>query len=191
VAASTPQVPETELPGYPHAIDSIGSVAAPLLAGFSLTFVVYTLTATDAFRWPNLVLCLMVAAALALIGVVQCAAVARLFSAAPPARRGPGGARLLAQHRLWARRAEKLYNGGILLLLSGVAAALVPPEAAAGLGGRLVAIAVAVAGLLGAALWMAAPYRPVSWIVGWIAARLPHAQPAAEEGGPAAAPPPR
>jgi MFS family permease len=138
--------------GYPQAIQGLGSVAAPLLAGFSLTLVIYTLTSTASFRWPNAVLALILAAALSLITAVQCAMVAR-FYAVPD---GPASERLrlMASHALWARRVEKLYNAGILLLLTGITVALVPPGSLAEMGARPAAIVVGLLGLAGATLWM-------------------------------------
>jgi MFS family permease len=151
----------TEPPGYPEAIHSLGSVAAPLLAGFSLTLVVYTLTATEAFRWPNLALVLIMSAVLALIGCVQCTMCARLFLA--PGRQEP---RLAAAHRLWAKRAQVLYNGGVLLLLAGITVALVPPGPVA--PARLAAVGVGLLGLAVALLWIASALPPV----GRVAARF-------------------
>jgi MFS family permease len=169
---SAGEVPEPK--GYPEAIQGLGSVAAPLLAGFSFTLVVYTLTATAAFRWPNAVLVLILGAALALITSVQCAMVARLFVVGP--RTGPGHG---AAHRLWARRTERLYNAGILLLLAGITVALVPPGPPGEMGARLAAIAVGLLGLAGAGLWMGAAHPPARWI----ASRF-LAEPAAEGSSP-------
>jgi hypothetical protein len=166
--------------GYPEAIHSQGSVAAPLLAGFSLTLVVYTLTATEAFRWPNAALALMLAAAFSLLLSVQCAVVARSFTVTPgeleawwPDAGEPERRRLnrreqfrhAAAHLLWARRSERLYLAGILLLFGGITIALVPPQPLAEIPpARLLALGVGVAGLAVAAAWMAAPRLPTSWI---------------------------
>jgi MFS family permease len=145
--------------GYPQAIQGLGSVAAPLLAGFSLTLVIYTLTSTASFRWPNAVLALILAAALSLITAVQCALVARFYLV--PGAHGAEQARLAAAHGLWARRVERLYNAGILLLFSGITVALVPPGPLAEMGARLAAIAVGLLGLAVAALWMGSQHLPL------------------------------
>jgi MFS family permease len=154
--------------GYAEAIHSMGSVAAPLLAGFGLTLVLYTLTATGSFKWANAVLALMMGAALALIGCVQCTVCARLFT--PPAGLAldPREERELASaHRVWAARAERLYNLGILLLFGGVTVALVPPLPLRELPpARLLAVAVGLAGLAVAVAWIAAGLDRVGWLAG-------------------------
>lgn len=57
--------------GAPAAIEMMGSVAAPLLAGFSLTLLILVITNPDAFRWPGLVLVAFAVSAVTLISVVQ------------------------------------------------------------------------------------------------------------------------
>jgi uncharacterized membrane protein YdbT with pleckstrin-like domain len=57
--------------GAPAAIEMMGSVAAPLLAGFSLTLLILVITNSDAFRWPGLVLVAFAVSAVTLISVVQ------------------------------------------------------------------------------------------------------------------------
>ncbi|HSK15229.1 MAG TPA: hypothetical protein VK915_03580 [Gaiellaceae bacterium] len=176
---TTPGWRRPEPYGHPEAIHSLGSVAAPLLAGFSLTLVAYTLTETQAFRWPDAALALIMGAVLALIGCVQCTMCARLFHVTPaeleswwpdaddPARADLNRreqARLADSHRLWARRAQVLYNGGILLLLAGITVALVPPGPLA--PARLAALAVGLLGLAVALLWIASVLAPLGRVAG-------------------------
>lgn len=125
--------------GYGNAIDSVGSVASPLLAGFSLASVIVVADDADHFRWPGAVVLALGIAAVILIGTVQCAYNARqyLWSAAevsnwwPDMKEGSEFERLLrdeqsaAFHRWagWARWARITYDCGILALLAGLALA--------------------------------------------------------------------
>lgn len=59
--------------GYGSAIDSVGSVAAPLLAGFCLATVIIVSDDAANFRWPGAVLLALAIAAVAFVGSVQCA----------------------------------------------------------------------------------------------------------------------
>jgi hypothetical protein len=82
-------------PGIPEAVGSAGAVAAPLLAGFSVTLIVLTLelisntpgqgvvATPDPIRWPDVALSLLVAATVSLLTAVQCAFWARQYQALP------------------------------------------------------------------------------------------------------------
>ena len=143
--------------GHPTAMDSMGGIAAPLLAGFAITFSVIVMTSASSFRWPGVVLALLTLAILALIAAVQFSFQTRLYAVTPsqieewwekPERVRQRLRREQRYHRhhykLWAERAALAYNAGILLFLGGFTLALVPPSS---LGNwRLVAFAVAAAG---------------------------------------------
>jgi hypothetical protein len=86
-------------PGISEAVGAAGTVAAPLLAGFSVTLIVLTLelittplsarqgvglaSTSDPIRWPNLALSLLVAATISLLMAVQCAFWARQYQSLP------------------------------------------------------------------------------------------------------------
>jgi hypothetical protein len=153
--------------GFPAAIESAGSVAAPLLAGFSFALVGLIIPAPEHFRWASGALTLLLAGAAAFIAAVQCSFWARQYAITPedielwrpeyPAERKAALQRL---HRrgfaIWARRFNASYRTGILLLLAGVTAALVPPGTIG--AGRWIAIAVAAAGFLGELAWVLATW---------------------------------
>ena len=69
--------------GTSAAVQSVGSVAAPLLAGFSFTLVGLVLASPDRIRWPGASLVLLTAAGLSHVTAVQCAAWAREWNPTP------------------------------------------------------------------------------------------------------------
>lgn len=151
--------------GFPSSIDSAGTVAAPLLAGFSFTLIGLIVPKAEGMRWPGVALCLLVAAGIAFIAAVQCGFWARQWIVAPPelSEWHPEyePARRVAIQRLhqegfsiWARRFSRVYRVAILLLLAGVAVSLVPPG---GVGlSRWFAIGIASAGCVAEAGWIVA-----------------------------------
>ena len=130
--------------GYANAIDSLGAVASPLLAGFSLASVIIVRDDAANFRWPGAVTLALAVAAVLLVGAVQCAYNARqyLWSSAdvadwwPDMQEGSDREQLLrdqqaeAFHRweAWTKWTRITYDLGILALLAGLALAL-PPRA--------------------------------------------------------------
>jgi hypothetical protein len=65
--------------GYANAIDSVGGVAAPLLAGFSLASVIVISDDAENFRWSGAAILGFTIAAVALVGTVQCGFNARQY----------------------------------------------------------------------------------------------------------------
>lgn len=57
--------------GYGAAVDTLGGVAAPLLAGFSLSSLLVVAADRQHFRWPGVTTLLLAVAALVLITAVQ------------------------------------------------------------------------------------------------------------------------
>lgn len=88
---------------------TVGDVAAPLLAGFSLASVITVTAAIDQFRWPGGVVLLLTIAAVAFVGVVRYVTRWGHYPIEPTRR------------RLWL-----LYHLGIIALLSGLGLALFP-----------------------------------------------------------------
>ena len=143
VAFETGQVPNPY--GGPGAHESMGSVAAPLLAGFSLTLATLVLQLDDAkLRWRDASLIAMVVAAIAFIMCVQAMFWARLYIASrTDALAWWPDADLVARQRMvhselrqdrakygvWARRAARAYRIGLFALLSGFGLMFVPRDA--------------------------------------------------------------
>jgi hypothetical protein len=129
--------------GYSAALESVGTSAAPLLAGFAFTLIGLIVTRSQAVAESNLALLLLVAAALLLINAVQFAFQARRHYIPPgdylslvqiAERDGlseddirKSYERSLDQHVQWLGYARLAYNAGILLLLVGVTVVLIPP----------------------------------------------------------------
>jgi len=129
--------------GYGNAVESVGTVASPLLAGFSLASVVVVSDDSTNFRWPGAAVFALVVAAVMLIAAVQCGFNARqyLWSGAEVREWWPdmkddsdreavlSEQQALAFHRwdVWATWMRITYNFGILALLLGLALAL-PPQ---------------------------------------------------------------
>jgi cell division protein FtsL len=171
-AASDPREPRWDVPypyGWEAAIESAGAVAAPLLAGFSITLITLVLS-IESLHWANVALFLLVAATLCLLGAVQATFWMRRFVVTPSELSDWWGDelknpdRLLAveqeqrtlaqQQRVWAGRARWLYDGGILFLLLALPAMLVPKGGINHAGAmRLAAIALALLGFAAELLW--------------------------------------
>lgn len=127
--------------GYPGAIDSMGSVAAPLLASVSAALATLVIPNERAFRWPELTVLLLIAATLTLITAVQCAFRARQYVVTPADLEqwypisDASGIELRRQmqryhvqkHEAWATWASRFYNAGLLCLLLGLALITLPP----------------------------------------------------------------
>ncbi|HYZ78977.1 MAG TPA: hypothetical protein VE596_16555 [Gaiellaceae bacterium] len=150
-----------------------GSIAAPVLAGFSFTLIGLIVPKTDDVKWPGLALALLMAAAVAFIAAVQFAFTARVWVVRPadlaewrPHYRLRNRVAYQWLHReafrRWFRRFQTAYRIGILALFAGVGVLLVPPEGLDDIGAfRLAAIVVAGVALVGEALWIMS-----NWILG-------------------------
>ena len=126
--------------GYAAAIDSIGSVAAPFLAGVSSALAVFVMQNEAAFGWANLALLLLIGAALAFVAALQFSFWARQFAATPAEIEMWWGDEATSEqermhqeqygdmrhHRLWANRVRRSYNVGLLAFLLGLTTCLVP-----------------------------------------------------------------
>jgi hypothetical protein len=132
-------------PGYLESIQAAGNVAAPLLAGASFTLVALVLQSAAPFgRWQDLALLLFVAAGLAQVFAVQSIVWTRRYMVTPDELKQwypddfTNGAERPTQWlvnlqgyndqtaRKWANRTRMWINGGISLLLAGVAVGVVP-----------------------------------------------------------------
>ncbi len=157
--------------GAPAALQSAGTVAAPLLAGFSFTLVGLVLTSPARVRWPDAALLLFTAAGLFLIAAVQCAFWVRRWDVTPaeilswwPDFDGlPEATReqvFEEQHThskrqgRWARATRLAYDGGILSLLAGMTVLLAPPVQQPIVSLRGLAVLLALLGFLAELAWI-------------------------------------
>lgn len=152
--------------GFPAAIDSMGSVAAPLLAGFAVTVATLILTNPDVPRWPNPTLALLLVAAFLLGASVQFTFRARLFAVTPAdievwwpepdewqVRRMRQEQRYhRARYRVWSHRGRVAYNAGIVSFLVGITCTLIPHGQVS--DGRLAVIALAALAAAAEAVWV-------------------------------------
>ena len=138
--------------GYANAIDSVGSVAAPLLAGFSLASVIVITDDAVNFRWPGAAIFGLTRTAVSLVGTVQCAFNARqyIWSGAdvltwwPDMKENSEREERLRAEQDWAFRrwqawttwTRRTYEMGVFALLASLAVAL-PPQHAVGVQGSL------------------------------------------------------
>jgi hypothetical protein len=112
---------------------AVGTVVAPLFAGFSFTTVVVVSDNAVNFRWPGLTMLVLTIAVLVLISTVQCAYRTRVWYA--QAKRHSDLKLILWKYRdpwkmgdfyrEWTRRA---YNWGLIFLLGGLALTLPPKD---------------------------------------------------------------
>lgn len=129
--------------GYSAAMDTVGTVASPLLAGFALASVVVISDNSSNFRWPGIGILALSVAAISFLGALEASFNARRFiwSAAdvadwwPEIKHGSDDednlraeqARAFRLWENWVGWARRMYNGGLLALLVGLSAAIPPP----------------------------------------------------------------
>lgn len=157
----------------PEAVNTTCTVAAPLLGGFGLTLIGLILQEPDRLGLPDQTLFLLAGAVVAFIMVVQCGFWARQYAVTvdqaaawwwDEVTRRPQVewevVAHLALYRRWADRARRTYAVAILLLMLGLAIALVPPGATFLRGPinmwRTAAIVVVLAGFGLECLWLCA-----------------------------------
>ena len=166
--------------GYGNAAESLGSVAAPLLAGFSLASVIVVSDDSANFRWPGAAIFALSAAAVLLIGTVQCGYNARqyLWSAADVREWWPDmaddsdretilreeQALSFGRWKIWITWMRITYNLGILALLAGLALVLAPRHGSdVQAGWRWGAVGLAFAGCAAEACWIIVGSWRRSW----------------------------
>jgi MFS family permease len=159
--------------GHQGAIDSAGTTAAPLLAGFTITLIGLVINRSVELRWPDIALLFLTSAAVCLLVAVQCAYSARQYVVTPAELeawwpdhdakgrweqiRGIqfGHAELFAR---WVKRFRISYHAGILFVLAAITVVLIPKHSFNLGSARAAAVAVAALGTLVEALWIAAVY---------------------------------
>lgn len=177
----SPEGPFWETPekyGTADALSSMGTIAAPLLGGFSLAAMVQTLTLKpgDA-RWPDAALLLFLLAATLFIGAMQAMFWAREYQVSPQEIKSwwPDAEDRLAMLRveqvkhaagfkMWSNRARVAYNAALLCLLAGLTVLVVPPESHGHvLALRWAAVMVGVLAFLAEAAWIAGSFTSSRW----------------------------
>jgi hypothetical protein len=144
----------------------MGTVAAPILAGFAVAGTLELLSSSYRSRWPELTLLLLLVAAATLVASMQFAFRSRQFVVTPteleawwPAaddwqvelmRREQREHASL--HLRWAQRARLTYNAGLLCFILGIGAALVPEGEVP--SGRVLVLAVVALAFGGELTWI-------------------------------------
>jgi hypothetical protein len=156
----------------PAALDSMGTIAAPLLASVSIALIAVVLADVTSYRWPNVVLLLLALAAAGFVATVEFAFMARQYALTPdeleawwPDHDQPERRMLLRREQrfhkqrfeAWADRARWAYSAAILALSLGVATLLVPPRICLGRipAARVLVIAVALGAFAAESVWVA------------------------------------
>lgn len=127
-------------------MDSLASVAAPLLAGFSLTTIAIIAQEPQHIRWPGVSVVVFAGTGLLLIFSVQAGYHARAFLYSPgdidnwwPDHKGDVDRRQwlhethahdLERWRVWSTRSRRCYNVGSMMLLIALATIAAPPSGA-------------------------------------------------------------
>jgi hypothetical protein len=128
--------------GYAEAVTTAGTLAAPVLAGFSITLIVVVIQAGSDMGAPGAALDLLAAAVVALVLSVQAAFIARIYLARPSdilewwpdaTDEEVTGLReeqrmLTDKYRRWASVFRRSYNLGLLLLIAAVTMIMMPPS---------------------------------------------------------------
>lgn len=166
--------------GSQEALTSMGTIAAPLLAGFSLAAVVQTLTLTSSeTRWSNASVLLFLLAAVLLIAAVQAAFWARQYQTSPSeikdwwpdadrtdrlAQLRHGQKLHAAGFRVWTNRARVVYDAGLLCLIAALTILAVPAASDnRGSALRWVAVAVGALAFVCEVIWIAGSFAPNKW----------------------------
>jgi hypothetical protein len=161
--------------GYPAALDAVGNVAAPLLAGLSLASIMTIAANTSHFRWAGAAVLTLTIATLLLVNAVQCNFHARRNLWSPDDVRNwwpelsehadweerlrEEQAAALRRWRTWSVWTTRLYNAGICTLLIGLGCALAPAEGGSVGACRWAAAVCAFAAAAGELAWAIATSR--------------------------------
>lgn len=171
---AAPRVPTVDLTrrlpapvGQAGAVETMGTIAAPLLGGFAFAAIGLVLQARQDLAWPDGALVLLVFAFLSFVTSVQATFhakrnhvgpdewIAWLELASTDTRRQElesAYIRGLDSYRRWSNVARRTYNVAIVSLFSATAVLLIP---SGHLGvGRAIAIGLAGLGALGEGVWV-------------------------------------
>jgi hypothetical protein len=173
-----------DLYGEAEALNSMGTIAAPLLAGFSLAAMAQTLTIkTSETRWPDVALLLFMLAAVLFVTSVQAMFWARGYQATPqeikdwwPDATDPDRLERLrreqkrhaAGFRMWSNRARVTYSAALLCLLAALTLLAIPPASEAQTPiARWLAVAVGTAAFMAETVWTVGSFTNAKWLA-WL-----------------------
>ncbi len=173
-----------DLYGEAEAHNSMGTIAAPLLAGFSLAAMVQTLTITTReARWPDAAFLLFMLAAVLFVTTVQAMFWARGYQTNPsemkawwPDAEDPARLERLrreqkrhaAGFRMWSDRARVTYSAALLCLLAALTMLAVPPESYGQSPYlRWLAVAVGTAAFIAEIIWITGSFTNPKWMA-WL-----------------------
>jgi hypothetical protein len=159
----------------------MGTIGAPLLAGFSLAAIVQMLTITRSqTRWPDAGFLLLMFAAVLFVATMQVTFWARQYRASPqqikdwwPDVDDPGRMEVLrreqryfaAKFRMWSNRAHLIYNAGLLCLLAALTLLAIPPESQEQSSVlRWLAVAVGAVAFIVSTIWNIGSFTGSKWI---------------------------
>jgi hypothetical protein len=167
--------------GEAEALNSMGTIAAPLLGGFSLAAMVQTTTiGTGETRWPDAALLLFLLAAVLFVTAVQAMFWARSYQTTPkeiqdwwPDATDPNRLEKLRDEqrwhakgfRMWADRARATYNAAMLCLLAALTLLAVPAQSHVQTAFlRWLAVAVGGVAFIAETTWIVGSFRNTEWI---------------------------
>jgi hypothetical protein len=148
--ASPWRIPGSKIPAYgaATAVGSVGTVAAPLLSGFSFSLVGQLIgSSRPGVRWPDGTTLLLILAGLLFLAALHCALYAHQWEATPkgildwwPNAEDNEDVRnklyqqqqvLQELHELWATICVATFNLGIVCFFAAIAMFLIPPSGSA------------------------------------------------------------
>ncbi len=103
-------------------------VAAPLLAGFTISLIALVIQGSASFRWPSLCTLVFTLSAVLLISTVQAGFWIRHYRPSSDSPLLNPRSEALIHYLFWNRVARYTYDAGIFLLLSGLAGVLAPKD---------------------------------------------------------------
>lgn len=172
-----------DLYGQAEALNSMGTIAAPLLAGFSLAAMVQTITInTNEARWPDVALLLFMLAAVLFVTTVQTTFWARMYQVSPKEIMDwwpdanpihPERLKLLRDEqkvhatgfRMWSNRARVTYNIALLCLLAALTVLAIPAESHGQAPvWRWLAVAVGGMAFIAEVIWSTGSFANIKWL---------------------------
>jgi hypothetical protein len=186
----TPRVWNRRRPiNYPKQVEIGGGIAAPLLAGFSLTTITQLVIGGNHPWLSEWAIALFAVAASSMVYTVQFSATALGYAATPSDRLDynpeaafvPGVLRIVRE-RQWEEmelrakyttRAKNCYNIGLLAFLSGLGLILVPHHSWPWPWGQFVGVVVVAGSLIIEVVWILSNARHPKWLLPTSSAIVP------------------